>query len=93
MCLACNNCFVTGSPCGCHSCKSKLGRTGDFHAGKTRKRSAVLDIGDKLVNWVNDVKEYALSEALKGREWEGWKVVEGKSNRKFTDTDIVADQA
>ena len=53
--------------------------------------SAVLDIGDKLVNWVNDVKEYALSEALKGREWEGWKVVEGKSNRKFTDTDIVAD--
>ena len=53
--------------------------------------SAVLDIGDKLVNWVNDVKEYALSEALKGREWDGWKVVEGKSNRKFTGTDIVAD--
>lgn len=53
--------------------------------------SAVLDLGDKLVTWVNDVKEYALSEALKGRAWEGWKLVEGRSNRKFTDEKIVAD--
>ena len=51
----------------------------------------MLDLGDRLVTWVNDVKEYALSEALKGRTWEGWKLVEGRSNRKFTDEKIVAD--
>ena len=37
---------------------------------------------DDLVNWANDVKEYALKAAISGKTWDGWKVVEGKSNRK-----------
>ena len=35
--------------------------------------------------WVKDLEEYALSESLAGREIEGWKAVEGRSNRKISD--------
>lgn len=36
------------------------------------------------------MKEYALSQALSGKQWTGYKVVEGKSNRKYTDEGSVA---
>lgn len=45
---------------------------------------------DQMVSWANDVKEYALKGALSGRKWKGWKVVEGKSNRKYIDENVVA---
>ncbi len=45
---------------------------------------------DELVSWANDVKEYALKAALDGKTWDGWKVVEGKSNRKYSDEAAVA---
>lgn len=45
---------------------------------------------DQLVEWANKVKEYALQAALSGKSWDGWKVVEGKSNRKYTDEKAVA---
>ena len=52
--------------------------------------AAILPLLDQLVNWSNDVKEYALQEALNGTEYEGFKVVEGRSNRKYTDEAAVA---
>ena len=45
----------------------------------------ILERADALTAWAADVKEYALSEALKGRKWNAYKVVEGRSNRKYTD--------
>ena len=36
------------------------------------------------------MKEYALKAALDGKTWDGWKVVEGKSNRKYSDEEAVA---
>ena len=53
--------------------------------------AAILTKADELVSWANDVKEYALKEALKGTKFEGFKVVSGRSNRKYTDEDAVAD--
>ena len=50
----------------------------------------VLSKVDELVSWASDVKEYALEEALKGEEFEGYKVVEGRSNRKWSSEDDVA---
>lgn len=50
----------------------------------------VLSKVDELVNWASDVKEYALEEVLKGEEFEGYKVVEGRSNRKWSSEDDVA---
>lgn len=53
--------------------------------------AAILIKADELVSWANDVKEYALKEALNGTKFEGFKVVAGRSNRKYTDEVAVAD--
>ncbi len=45
---------------------------------------------DDLISWANDIKEYALQAAVSGKVWRGWKVVEGRSNRKYTDERLVA---
>lgn len=43
---------------------------------------------DRLADWVKAVKEYALDQAENhGVKWPGWKLVEGRSNRKITDED------
>ena len=47
---------------------------------------------DMLISWAEDVKQYALDEAVKGKKWSGYKLVEGRSNRKYTDEKTVADK-
>lgn len=51
----------------------------------------VLRKADQLANWVKDITEWALEEALNGKKFDGWKVVEGRSNRKYLDEIKVAD--
>ena len=50
----------------------------------------VLSKVEELVSWAADVKEYALQLALRGKAWSGWKLVEGRSVRKYTDAEAVA---
>lgn len=45
---------------------------------------------DDLVAWATDIKDYALQQAISGKEWNGWKLVEGRSNRKYTNETAVA---
>ena len=45
---------------------------------------------DDLVAWAADIKDYALQQAISGKEWNGWKLVEGRSNRKYTNETAVA---
>ena len=45
---------------------------------------------DDLVSWATDIKEYALQQAISGKEWNGWKLVEGRSNRRYTNETAVA---
>lgn len=52
--------------------------------------AAVLAAVDGLVSWAGDVKEYALTQALAGAEFPGWKLVEGRSSRVITDQETVA---
>ena len=52
--------------------------------------SAILPRIDELVSWAGDVKDFALQSALSGTEYPGYKVVEGRSNRKYTDEVAVA---
>ena len=47
--------------------------------------SFVLERVDGLVRYAEKIKTHALEEALKGHRWPGFKVVEGRSNRKITD--------
>ena len=45
---------------------------------------------DDLTKWANEIQAYALDAALNhGKEWQGWKLVEGRSNRKYTDEQAV----
>ena len=50
----------------------------------------ILLLADHLTEWANDVKEYALNQALQGKDYEHFKVVAGRSNRKYTNEDEVA---
>jgi len=52
--------------------------------------ASILTKLDELVSWASDVKEYALKEALNGTKFEGFKLVAGRSNRKYTDESAVA---
>ena len=45
----------------------------------------VLDKADDFVNWINSVKEFALEDAMKGKKYDHYKLVEGRSNRKYVD--------
>ena len=45
---------------------------------------------DSLVSWAEDIKSYALEQALSGVRYPGFKLVEGRSNRKYTDEVAVA---
>lgn len=49
---------------------------------------------DDLTTWANDIKAYALGAAIShGKQWNGFKLVEGRSNRKYTNEDAVAEAA
>lgn len=45
---------------------------------------------DDLVSWASDIKEYALAQAISGKQWSGFKLVEGRSNRRYVNDAAVA---
>lgn len=51
--------------------------------------SDILSKIDELVSWSSDVKDFALSKALTGIKYDGWKVVEGRSTRHYSDETAV----
>ena len=46
-----------------------------------------------IKKWADEIQEYALAKALAGKEWTGFKLVEGRSVRKFTDERAVVKAA
>lgn len=51
----------------------------------------VLGKAEDLAAWVSDIKDYALQQALSGKDWTGWKLVEGRSSRKYVNEDAAAE--
>lgn len=49
----------------------------------------VLQRAIDLEKWASDLKEYALSAILDGKEISGWKAVEGRRTRSFDDSDAA----
>ena len=45
----------------------------------------ILKQADELAKWVGDIQAYALEQALAGQHYDGWKLVEGRSTRKYAD--------
>lgn len=44
---------------------------------------------DELIAWASDIKDYALQAAISGKQWSGYKLIEGRANRKYTDENAV----
>lgn len=93
--------FLCGEWCGfCkakHDCRARaeanLALVGyDFKLPPLLEDHEIEDILarlDNLITWANDIKDYALHQAISGKQWSGWKLVEGRSNRKYTNEDAV----
>lgn len=47
--------------------------------------AAIIPKAEALASWAKGVKEYALQHAVQGEEFPGFKLVQGRSNRKITD--------
>lgn len=66
----------------------------EFAESKLLSQEEVADIlgrVDDLVSWATKIKEYALDQALSGVNYPGYKVVEGRSNRKWADEKKVGE--
>lgn len=95
--------FVVGDHCRFCKAKATCRARAEYNLELTKMEFAVPELlsdeeigeilrkADQLANWVTDITEYALEEALKGKKWDGWKLVEGRSNRKYLDEIKVAD--
>ena len=44
----------------------------------------ILPVADSLNNWVQDLIAYAAQQAVEGKNWPGYKLVAGRSNRRYT---------
>ena len=53
----------------------------------------ILREGERLESWLADLRKYALNACLDGREIPGWKAVEGRSQRAWTDAEAAFDAA
>jgi hypothetical protein len=96
--------FVVGDHCKFCKAKAICRARVDYNLELTKMEFSLPDLlqdeeigevlrkAEQLANWVTDITEYALAEAIKGKKWDGWKLVEGRSNRKYADDIKVADK-
>lgn len=95
--------FMAGDPCQFCKVKATCHKRAEYNLELARydfempatledeEIEVILAKADDLAAWVSDIKEFALQSAVSGKEWTGWKLVEGRSNRKYTDEGAVAD--
>lgn len=50
----------------------------------------ILEQAPLVTEWINGITSYALSEAVAGRSWPGFKLVAGRSSRKWVDPIKIA---
>lgn len=54
----------------------------------------ILKVSDELAKWAADVYAFAQDQAvIHGKQWKGYKLVEGRSNRKYSSEEEVAQAA
>jgi len=95
--------FVPGSHCRfCKAnavCKANADKNlelakYDFKAGALLGDNEIVDIlnkADAFTKWIKAVKDYTLFEAITNdKNWPGYKLVEGRSNRAYADEATVA---
>ena len=95
--------FSSGEWCGfCPAkarCRARADANMELAAKEFSRPPALLDDQevayilpqlDAHVSWANDLKEYALQAAIAGKTFEGYKLVEGRSDRRYISEAAVA---
>lgn len=98
--------FVPGEHCTKSFCKARFTCAARAEQGMALARESfslvkpellsqdqiavVLEKADLAIDWLTDVKDYALKQAKKGVEYAGFKLVEGRSTRRYISADAVA---
>ena len=94
--------FRAGSHCQFCSVKASCRKRAEYNLEMARydfdmpdtlngnEIAAILPRIDQMTAWGNDVKEYALEQALAGKQFPGYKVVAGRAVSRYTDNDAVA---
>jgi hypothetical protein len=89
--------FVSGDHCKFCRAKALCRARSEFNIGleeyqqmkppliSNEEVGQILLRAQNLAAWVSDLTNYALAECLQGNEIAGWKAVEGRSTRQFTD--------
>lgn len=95
--------FIPGKHCGfCRAkCECKALATRNFEVTKPQMKDSnllndeeitnILDRADEIKKWLSAVEDWALQKALEGKEYPGYKLVEGRSNRCYSDANAVAE--
>lgn len=68
--------------------------TGEWRAPNTlndQEMGEALKRARSIASWVSDVESYVTEQLFTGKTIPGWKLVEGRSVRKFTDQDAAFD--
>lgn len=97
--------FIAGDHCLFCKAKATCRANADYQLQLARHDFAQpillgdLDVSDLMkrrkafIDWIDSVYEYALDQAINhGKKWPGFKVVEGRSNRKYIDEEKVVKQ-
>ncbi|MFA9398373.1 MAG: DUF2800 domain-containing protein [Clostridiaceae bacterium] len=54
----------------------------------------IIGLSGELSKWASDIYTYAAALAINdGKQWDGFKLVQGRSNRKYVDEEAVAENA
>ncbi len=92
--------FVIGEHCRFCRAKALCRARAEFNTAIEPKPLELLtdeEIGQILTKaqdlkaWVSDLEEYSFKAIMEGKTVPGWKVVEGRSTRQFTNTDEAFD--
>jgi len=95
--------FVPGDHCRFCKAKAVCRAFADMNLGLARYDFAdpavlndeeiadIISRADTFKNWISSIEEHALAESINnGKKWPGYKLVEGRSNRKYSDEEAVA---
>ncbi|WP_305150970.1 DUF2800 domain-containing protein [uncultured Dubosiella sp.] len=79
------------------TCKARAAQMEEIAAYRSRhllsqeEIAQLLPVLDPIQAWAKELQDEALTQALDGKEFDGWKVVEGTSRRVITDKGALVD--
>jgi hypothetical protein len=85
--------YVPGAHCRFCRARAKEAIEADFKEPDLLSDDEIAELlkkVDEIEKWAKDIQEYARSKAEQGTKFTGWKLVEGRSVRKYSNPEEVA---